>query len=190
MTTPHSEAALDSAADSAAAKPCVLVMDDDPLFRSLLVSMLKHDYVVTAAADGAEGFYKALECPPRIAVIDIKMPVWDGIRTLKAFREHEALKDVGLVVLTSDTSQETVFASIAAGADDYDIKSSLSRAEFLRKLAKVGENRKTRTASRLLASAVRQESRSDETPYEPAHSAVNDSAAANERLQDVIDAWE
>src|SRR6476620_11520051 len=94
--------------DSADARPRALVIDDDPLFRSLLVSMLKHDYIVTAAAEGSEGFDKALECPPRIAVIDIKMPVWDGIRTIKVFREHETLKHVGLVVLTSDASQETV----------------------------------------------------------------------------------
>lgn len=174
-------------ADSAVSKPRALVMDDDPLFRSLLVSMLKHDYVVTAAADGAEGFYQALECAPAIAVVDIKMPVWDGIRTIKAFREHEALKDVGLVVLTSDASQETVLASIAAGADDYDIKSSLSRAEFLRKLAKVCDNRQAKLAPRLLAAAARQESHRNE------RLATNFSAAAasaDERLQEVIDGWE
>lgn len=176
------------AADSVHAKPHVLVMDDDPMIRCLLASMLKHDYIVTTAADGAEGFDLALKSPPQIAVIDINMPVWDGIRTIKAFREREALKDVGLVVLTSDTSQETVLASIAAGADDYDIKSSLSRAEFLRKLAKVRDNRQARRAPRLLAAAARQDSRRDE--WRATGPCAAAAPSADERLQEVIDAWE
>ena len=47
-------------------RPRALVMDDDPLFRTLLVAMLKRDYTVTAAADGSNGFYKALEAPPEM----------------------------------------------------------------------------------------------------------------------------
>ena len=112
----------------------ILVVDDDPLFRSLMVSVLRHDFTVTVAADGADGFYRALDHVPDAAVLDIQMPGWDGIKTLKAFRSHPALAHVKVVVLTSDASRETVLAAIQAGADDYIIKTAFSRDDFRQKL--------------------------------------------------------
>ena len=68
-------------------RPRVLVIDDDPLFRGLIVSMLRKDYVVMVAKEGAEGFYKALEARPDIVIIDVRMPGWDGLTTLKQMRK-------------------------------------------------------------------------------------------------------
>ena len=66
----------------------VLIIDDDPLIRTLLVSALRKDCLVAVAAEGSEGFYKALELTPDVAVIDVNMPGWDGLKTLEAFRAH------------------------------------------------------------------------------------------------------
>lgn len=114
----------------------ILVIDDDPLFRSLLTSMLRKEFLVTAASDGAEGYYKALESPPNLAVVDIKMPGWDGLRTLKAFRAHHLLSRIPVMMLTSDASRQTVMAALQAGANDYVIKTTLSRDDFLRKVCR------------------------------------------------------
>ena len=112
----------------------ILVVDDDPLFRSLMVSVLRKDFDVTVAADGADGFYRALDQVPDAAVLDVQMPGWDGIKTLKAFRSHPTLAQVKVIVLTSDASRETVLAAIQAGADDYIIKTAFSRDDFRQKL--------------------------------------------------------
>ena len=112
----------------------ILVVDDDPLFRSLMVSVLRQDFSVAVAADGADGFYRALDQVPDAAVLDIQMPGWDGIKTLKAFRSHPILAKVKVIVLTSDASRETVLAAIQAGADDYLIKTAFSRDDFRQKL--------------------------------------------------------
>jgi CheY-like chemotaxis protein len=176
-----------------ATKPRALVIDDDPLFRTLLVSMLKQEYTVTAAADGAEGFYKALECPPAIAVIDIQMPVWDGLRTIRAFREHESLRDMRLLVLSSDTSQETVLAALVAGADEYLSKTTLSHAELLQKLAGVREKSPSKYSTMPLAAASCWASRGEDPPWADDPLAGNESQGAvswNERLQEQIDAWD
>jgi CheY-like chemotaxis protein len=114
----------------------VLVIDDDPLFRSLLTSMLRKDYLVAVACDGAEGYYKALEHPPLLAIVDIQMPGWDGLKTLKAFRSHHLLSHVPVMMLTSDSSRQTVMAAIQGGAKDYVIKTTLSREDFLQKVAR------------------------------------------------------
>lgn len=111
----------------------ILVIDDDPLFRSLITSMLRRDFLVSVAAEGSEGYYKALEHPPHLAIIDVQMPGWDGLRTLQAIRAHHILTKVPVMMLTSDASRQTVLAAIQAGANDYVIKTTLSRDELLKK---------------------------------------------------------
>lgn len=115
----------------------ILIIDDDPMFRSLLLSLLRKDYLVSVAGDGSDGYYKALQHPPDVAVVDIQMPGWDGLRTLKEFRKHPALSDIHVMMLTSDASRETVLAAIEAGANDYVIKTSFSKEEFYSKLDKL-----------------------------------------------------
>ena len=112
----------------------ILVIDDDPLFRSLIVSLLRKQYYVTVAGDGSEGFYKALEQPPELAIIDIQMPVWDGLKTLRAFRSHPALAMVKTMILSGDAAKDTVTTAINEGANDYVIKSSFSKTDFLAKI--------------------------------------------------------
>jgi DNA-binding response OmpR family regulator len=115
----------------------ILVVDDDPLFRSLITSMLRKEYLVMVAADGSEGYYKALEHLPQVAIIDVQMPGWDGLRTVQAFRAHQALAKVPIMMLTSDASRQTVVAAIQCGANDYVIKTTLSRDELLKKLRRL-----------------------------------------------------
>jgi CheY-like chemotaxis protein len=112
----------------------VLIIDDDPLIRTLLVSALRKECLVAVAAEGSEGFYKALELTPDVAVIDVNMPGWDGLKTLEAFRAHPGLKNVKVIMLTADASKQTVMAAIRGGAHDYVIKTTFSKADFYRKL--------------------------------------------------------
>tara|TARA_R110002111_G_scaffold262289_1_gene337772 strand:+ start:49030 stop:49638 length:609 start_codon:yes stop_codon:yes gene_type:complete len=135
----------------------VLVIDDDPLFRNLMVSFLRREYIVSVASDGSQGFYKALEYPPDIAIVDVQMAVWDGLQTLKAFRSHPLLSQTKIIMLTSDASKETVIAAIQGGANDYIIKTSFSKSEFLdkvRKFAQPGHSRPTSTPNSSKRSAT------------------------------------
>lgn len=177
----------------------VLVIDDDPLFRSLLVSLLRRDYLVSVASNGSEGFHKALEHVPDIAIIDIQMPGWDGLKTLKAFRSHPVLSRVCAMVLTSDASRETVLAAIHAGANDYLIKTSFSRDDFQLKLERLRSRlpscvtlaRSDARPSAVAAASppVRDEVR--ETPEPPAAElAPAATASAGPGLQEVLDSWE
>lgn len=118
-------------------RPLVIVVDDDPLFRSLLASMLRHDYAVSVAADGADGYYKALERVPQLAIIDVQMPGWDGLRTLKAFRTNCQLAHVPVMIMTSDAGRPTVMAALDGGANDFVVKTTLTREELLTKVARL-----------------------------------------------------
>lgn len=165
----------------------ILVIDDDPLFRSLLVTILRRDFTVSVSSDGAEGFYLALEKVPTLAIVDIQMPGWDGLRTLQAFRSHPLLQSVPVIILTSDASRETVVAAIHGGADEYIVKTSFNR-EIL--LGKVG---------RLLARGARKPSVLTPAgavvaaPAQDRRSSVSGVAAKLDdeaRLQEVLDGWE
>jgi DNA-binding response OmpR family regulator len=182
----------------------ILVIDDDPLFRSLIISVLRKDYLVSIAGEGAEGYYKALEHPPDIAVVDVQMPGWDGLKTLKSFRAHPALANVPVVMLTSDASKETVLAALNAGAIDYVIKTSFSKEEFLHKLERHLPGRPSPTIMHLDQSDAErgrphpQPASEDAPVLQTARSAAGAEIAAtaqpdggaNSRLQELIDDWE
>lgn len=115
----------------------ILVIDDDPSFRNLLVAVLRRSYLVSVACDGMSGYAKAKEHPPDIAVIDIQMPGWDGLKTLATFRRDPSLARVGTIILTADASRDTVMAAVQTGANDYVIKTAFSREDFERKIERV-----------------------------------------------------
>jgi DNA-binding response OmpR family regulator len=111
----------------------VLVIDDDPLLRSLITSILRREYLVSVASDGADGYRKALEHPPQLVIVDVQMPGWDGLRTVQAIRANPALSQIPLMMLTSDATRQTVLAAIQEGANDYVIKTTLCPNELLMK---------------------------------------------------------
>lgn len=177
----------------------ILVIDDDPLFRCLITSLLRRDYIVSAAAEGSEGFYQALEQPPDVAVIDIQMPNWDGLKTLRAFRGHPSLSHVKTVILTSDPSEETVLAAMRDGASDYVLKTSFSRDDFLQRLKRLLPE----SAAPLLAAETAHFSADATTHAQPTRNTVlvpiGDAAALlpgapsddeQARLQAILDDWE
>ncbi len=176
----------------------ILIVDDDPLFRSLMVGVLRRDFDVTVACDGADGFYRALDRRPDVTVLDLQMPGWDGLKTLRAFRAHPSLADVRVMVLTSDSSRETVLAAIHAGADDYTIKTAFSRDEFRQKLDRLFRQPRCESGmDSIIAKAMSAPLSSELQAAELQSDELNaiDSrrtgwSGSNELLQEAIDAWE
>jgi DNA-binding response OmpR family regulator len=112
----------------------VLVIDDDPTFRNLLAAILRSKYLISVASDGLAGLQKVKEYPPDIAITDVQMPGLDGLQTLAAIRKDPTLSRLWVIMLTGDASRETVLAAVRSGADDYLIKTALSKEEVLRKI--------------------------------------------------------
>jgi two-component system chemotaxis response regulator CheY len=131
----HQSADREPATGEIAARPRVLVIDDDPLFRRLVVALLRGGFETAAAEDGESGYYQALEWRPHVALIDQRMPGWDGLLTLRKLRAHPLLADVKALMLTADASRETVLAAIRHGVSDYVVKTSFTREELWSKLA-------------------------------------------------------
>ncbi len=103
---------------SAAAKPRVLVVDDDRAVReSLRRSLEFNGYEVHLAGDGAEALAGIGAVNPDVVVMDVMMPRLDGLETTRALRS--AGNDVPIIVLTARDAVGDRVEGLDAGADDY-----------------------------------------------------------------------
>ncbi|GAA2906876.1 response regulator transcription factor [Streptosporangium fragile] len=103
----------------------VLLVDDQPLIRSGFRALLDIEddiEVVAEAADGSEGLALAREHLPDIALIDIQMPVVDGIEATRRIAADPALAGVHVVILTNYGLDEYVFDALRAGAAGFLVK--------------------------------------------------------------------
>ncbi len=101
----------------------IVVADDHPVYRdglALLLGSVPGLAVVGTAADGAEAVGLVREHLPDVVVMDVQMPVLDGIEATR--RITADAPSVGVVVLTMSEDDGTVFAAVRAGARGYLLK--------------------------------------------------------------------
>ena len=95
----------------------VLVADDDDKIRELLeLYLTKEGFAVEQAADGAEAILKAQQLKPDLIVLDIMMPVLDGMEVCRQVRKFS---QVPVIRLTARTEDEDRIMGLELGADDY-----------------------------------------------------------------------
>jgi DNA-binding NarL/FixJ family response regulator len=101
-----------------------LVVDDDGLIRDSLKLLLETEegWSVRCAPDGAEAFRLCGERRPDVALMDIRMPVCDGVAATK--RIKEAYPEVKIVMLTTFTDDAYIASAMEAGAEGYLLKST------------------------------------------------------------------
>jgi len=101
----------------------VLLVDDQALFREALATLLEvrpEVEVVGGAANGAEALARVAELGPDVVLMDLHMPVLDGIAATRRLRvEHPATR---VLALTTFDDDEDVFAALRAGAVGYLLK--------------------------------------------------------------------
>ncbi|MFD7694589.1 response regulator [Streptomyces sp. NPDC059805] len=103
----------------------VLLVDDQPLIRSGFRALLdlEHDIeVVAEAADGEECLTLIEEQLPDVALIDIQMPVMDGIEATRRIAANPALAGVHVVMLTNYGMDEYVYDAMRVGAAGFLVK--------------------------------------------------------------------
>jgi DNA-binding response OmpR family regulator len=95
----------------------VLIADDDAKIRELLeLYLTKEGFAVVQAADGAEAILKAQQLKPDLMVLDIMMPVMDGMEVCRQVRKFSR---VPVIMLTARTEDEDRIHGLELGADDY-----------------------------------------------------------------------
>lgn len=111
--------------------PAVLVVDDDATVREIVVAYLDNAGLTTLeAADGQEALVTEAEHRPDLVVLDLMMPVMDGLTACAELRERRP--DLPIIMLTARGSQLDRIAGLEAGADDYVVKPFSPRELTLR----------------------------------------------------------
>ena len=98
----------------------VLVVDDSPTIRGFARLLLRAlGVTVVEAEDGAKALAAARASAPAVVLADVNMPVMDGLALTREIRRDSALKDVPVLLLTADKSEDLQRQGREAGANEF-----------------------------------------------------------------------
>ncbi len=137
---------------SAPDKPLLLLVDDMPANLHVLAAALKTDYRLKMATGGAEALAIAARegDRPEMILLDVMMPGMSGIEVLRHLRAKVETRDIPVIFVSADTSEQSQLDGLELGADDYLTKpvvSTVLRARVKNLLARKRTERQLRLAA-------------------------------------------
>ena len=101
----------------------ILSVDDSKTIRMIVKrAFAPYDATVFEAANGEEGLAASLANKPDIIILDITMPVMDGVTMLTKLKENADLKNIPVIMLTAESGRENVAFIANLGVSDYLVK--------------------------------------------------------------------
>ena len=101
----------------------VLIVEDDRALAEVLAYNLKKDgYEVFVAFDGRDGLQQAEVKTPDLIILDLMLPVIDGLEVCRRLRSNSATKDAIILMLTAKAEETDQVVGFSLGADDYVTK--------------------------------------------------------------------
>ncbi|MFL0250160.1 response regulator [Clostridium neuense] len=145
----------------------VLIVDDDALIRESLSILLGLDdeiEIVGTASNGQEAFDNCQKLGPDIVLMDVRMPVMDGVLGTKLIKS--SFKDIKVVILTTFKDDEYIKEAIKNGAEGYILKnqSSDSIVDSLKAVVK-GNMVLEKNVAETLSSLIKNENKKDISKY-------------------------
>ena len=103
-------------------KKCILAVDDAAIILSRIWDALRNDYEVTTVNSGIRALKYLEQEKPDLILLDIRMPIKDGIQTLREIRAMEDRGDIPVIMLTGVEDSQFVLESVKLGICDYILK--------------------------------------------------------------------
>lgn len=116
------EREVDEIYDRASKQSTILLVEDDADMRLFIQSILKNDYQILEAENGAAGIQKAIETSPNLIVSDVMMPVKSGIDLCRELKFNEQTSHIPILLLTAKAGDSNEIKGLISGADDYITK--------------------------------------------------------------------
>ncbi len=105
--------------EKAAPQQIMLLVEDNIELRFFLKTLFSSDFRIFEAANGMEGYNKAVKYIPDMIISDVMMPEMDGIEMTKALRKELSTSHIPIILLTAKTTIESQLDGLEKGADDY-----------------------------------------------------------------------
>lgn len=100
--------------------PKILIVDDEPDILEFIKYLLeREDYKVETAANGIEAIQKSKTFKPDLILMDVMMPIMDGIEACRQIKLQPDTKNIFIIFLTARSEEYSEIAGFEAGADDY-----------------------------------------------------------------------
>ncbi len=98
----------------------ILIVDDEPdIVEFISYNLKSKGYLISTAKDGMEAIKKAKEFKPDLILLDIMMPVKDGMETIRELRKMTDFDDTAIIFLTALSDEKYEIEGLKIGADDY-----------------------------------------------------------------------
>jgi CheY-like chemotaxis protein len=106
--------------DGFGASERILVVEDSPDIRGLWLAWLTlSGFVVDEAENGVEAIARARDHRPDLVLMDLSMPIMDGVEAIRRLRAESSTADVPIIAVTALDTDEAAERAEAAGADTY-----------------------------------------------------------------------
>jgi len=125
----------------------ILSVDDSRTIRLVVGRAVRpYDCVLFEAANGEEGLAAAARERPDLILLDVTMPVMDGVTMLTKLKEDPALKEIPVIMLTAESGRENVIHIARLGVRDYLVK-PFQAEQLIEKLGRIVKLQKKETAA-------------------------------------------
>jgi DNA-binding response OmpR family regulator len=99
----------------------ILLVEDEPNVVSVIKrGLAEYGFEISVAGNGATGLQMALDNDFDLVILDVMLPVMDGVQVCKLIRQHKPI--VPIIMLTALDSTENIVSGLDSGADDYMVK--------------------------------------------------------------------
>jgi CheY-like chemotaxis protein len=120
-------------------KKILIIEDDEIIAKMYEIELLCEGYKTSIASSGPEGIEKVQNESPSLILLDIQMPVMDGVETLKRIRNLPNGKNVPVLVITNIGQDERLKDFAGLGISGYIVKSDFTPQEVCDKILTVLE---------------------------------------------------
>ncbi len=125
-------------------KPKILVVDDDPAVSSLVTDVLEtQGYRVETVADGQEALNRLKKEKFALVILDVHMPKLEGPQALEVIRLMPGGKEIGIIMLTSESNTGTLMHAYEQGVFAY-IPKPFSPAKLIEKVSVYFDQKKSK----------------------------------------------
>ncbi len=114
------------------AKRILIIEDEIPLLNILSSKLLHEGFVVLEAQNGKDGLAMALSKHPDLILLDIVLPIMDGVTMLKQLHTDSWGKRAKVIMLTNLSDNQSVVQALALGSHDFLVKSDWKIEDIVR----------------------------------------------------------